>query len=199
MKIRQVTPQHSNLIQIRENRKGNNNTPSFGNAALASALMVAPNVFLRFLDTNQAWGANLVDVGSMVIPRTAYDMKNRGLATGLETGRRESTGTFNHAMVGVYGTVAGALLAMGLNSAYKFKAHKIFANNDTLNILGDKWYNALHSGSNDPLKSYLQDVTSNMKLYNPARKDAVEGFADMTTDDKDLPNAVRRDRGQLFH
>lgn len=187
MEIRHITPQqHSNFIKAKENKQGNNQNPSFGSAAFASSFMAAPNVFLRFLDTNQAWGANLVDVGSMVIPRTAYDMKNRGLATGLETGRRESTGTFNHAMVGVYGTVAGALLAMGLNNAYKFKAHKIFANNDTLNILGDKWYNALHSGSNDPLKSYLQDVTSNMKLYNPARKDAVEGFVSMSEDTQKL-------------
>ena len=191
MEIKLLTPQNR---QHRQQFKNNNNlmnpkegqgvnAPSFKGAG---ALMTAPAVFLRFLDTNQAWGANLVDVGSMVIPRTWYDTKNRGIATGLETGRRESTGTFNHAMVGVYGTVAGAALAMGLNRAYKFKAHKIFANNDTLNVLSDYWYKALKSGSEDPLREYLNNVVSNMKLYNPARQDAVDGMVDI----KDAKTAV---------
>ena len=136
------------------------------------------------MDTNQAWGANLVDVGSMVVPRTWYDTKHRGIATGLETGRRESTGTFNHAMVGVYGTAAGALLAMGLNKAYQFRAHKIFANNDTLNILGDYWFKALKSGSKDPLREYLDNVVSNMRLYNPGREDAVDGMVGIKNDTK---------------
>lgn len=175
MVIKLLTPQakqhRQQFIQQQNNNKQAN--VSFTGAA---ALAAAPAVFLRFLDTNQAWGANLVDVGSMVIPRTWYDTKNRGIATGLETGRRESTGTFNHAMVGVYGTVAGAALAMGINKAYKFKAHKIFANNDTLNVLSDYWYKSLNSGTDDPLKDYLNNIVSNMKLYNPARKDAVDGM-----------------------
>lgn len=39
---------------------------------------------LRFLDTNQAWGANAVDLGSMVIPRTTVDFVNRGPAAVLK-------------------------------------------------------------------------------------------------------------------
>ena len=39
----------------------------------------------------------------------------------------------------------------------------------------------------------------NRAIIDRQAEDAVEGFADMTTDDKDLPNAVRRDGGQLFH
>ena len=175
MVIKLLTPQtkqHRQQFIQQQNNNKQANVAFTGAAALAAA----PAVFLRFLDTNQAWGANLVDVGSMVIPRTWYDTKNRGIATGLETGRRESTGTFNHAMVGVYGTVAGAALAMRINKAYKFKAHKIFANNDTLNVLSDYWYKSLNSGTDDPLKDYLNNIVSNMKLYNPARKDAVDGM-----------------------
>lgn len=189
MEIKQITPQieqhRKQLHQGHSQYSKNPYSPAF--TGPVDTLVAVPNVFLRFLDTNQAWGANLVDVGSMVIPRTWYDTKNRGLATGLETGRRESTGTFNHAMVGVYGTVAGAALAMGLNKAYQFKAHKIFANNDTLNILGDYWYKALKSGSKDPLKDYLDNVVSNMRLYNPTREDAVEGMVGIKNDTK---NAV---------
>ena len=38
----------------------------------------------------------------------------------------------------------------------------------------------------------------NRAIIDRQAEDAVEGFADMTTDDKDLPNTVRRDGGQLF-
>ena len=182
MEIKHITPQ---LFQHRQQLNQNKNketAPAF--TGPVDTLIAVPNVFLRFLDTNQAWGANLVDVGSMVIPRTWYDTKHRGIATGLETGRRESTGTFNHAMVGVYGTVAGAALAMGLNKAYQFRAHKIFANNDTLNILGDYWFKALKSGSKDPLREYLDNVVSNMRLYNPGREDAVDGMVGIKNDTK---------------
>lgn len=187
----QITPQiennnKANLRLVTANKQPNiqaNNNPSFGGAAdIAYAI---PAVFLRFLDTNQAWGANLVDLGSMVIPRTYYDMSNRGFATGMETARRESTGTFNHAMVGVYGTLFGAALAYGINKAFDIKAHKIFANNETLNILGDNWYKALHSGAEDPLKEYLHSVVSNIKVYNPARENAVENMVSLSADTRD--------------
>ena len=39
----------------------------------------------------------------------------------------------------------------------------------------------------------------NRAIIDRQAEDTVEGFADMTTDDKDLPNAVGRDGGQLFH
>ena len=182
MEIKHITPQLFQHRQQLNQNKNNETAPAF--TGPVDTLIAVPNVFLRFLDTNQAWGANLVDVGSMVIPRTWYDTKHRGIATGLETGRRESTGTFNHAMVGVYGTAAGALLAMGLNKAYQFRAHKIFANNDTLNILGDYWFKALKSGSKDPLREYLDNVVSNMRLYNPGREDAVDGMVGIKNDTK---------------
>ena len=202
MEIKRITPQfeQKRQQQLRHFDKdttsnsgysANANSPAF--TGFLSAAMVVPNVFLRFLDTNQAWGANLVDVGSMVVPRTYYDTRHRGIATGLETGRRESTGTFNHAMVGVYGTAAGAALAMGLNRAYKFKAHKIFANNDTLNILGDHWFNALKSGSSDPLSSYLDNVLSNIKFYNPSRPDAFDGMVSLSDETKALVKAKYED------
>ena len=91
--------------------------------------------FLRFLDTNQAWGANAVDLCSMVIPRTTVDFINRGPDAGTETARRESMGTFNHSMIGVYGTLAGMALATTLNNKFGFKAHKIFADNETIEAI----------------------------------------------------------------
>lgn len=180
-KIEQKKPQI--LVKPASHSKAAYN-PSFG--GLADSLYTVPAVFLRFLDTNQAWGANLVDLGSMVIPRTAYDMSHRGINTGLETGRREATGTFNHSMVGVYGTVLGALLAYGINKAYDIKSHKIFANNDTLNILGDSWYKSVHSGTSNPLREHLDNIISNIKVYNPTSEKNVDSYVSISEETRNL-------------
>ncbi len=125
MKIQPIIPQLNN----------NNQTPQFtgGFDAFTSVL--------RFLDTNQAWGANSVDLCSMVIPRTTIDFVNRGPDAGLETGRRESMGTFNHSMVGVYGSVAGFALAHMLNKNFGIKAHKIFADNEAFEFIANSYKN----------------------------------------------------------
>ena len=119
MNIQPILPQQQNKKQ----------SPNF-----TGAMEVGTSI-LRFLDTNQAWGANSVDLCSMVIPRTTVDFINRGPDAGTETARRESMGTFNHSMVGVYGTVAGLALAATLNKKFGFKAHKIFADNDTVEAI----------------------------------------------------------------
>ena len=191
MEIQQITPkiEKTDKHSLSHSKKAQN--PTFTSAG--TALYAVPAVFLRFLDTNQAWGANLVDLGSMVIPRTAYDMKNRGAATGFETLRRESTGTANHASVGLYGTFFGALFAaMSINSKYGIKAHKIFANNDTISILGNKWYDAVHAtNSADYLQQYLDDVVSSIKVYNPsAAGENIDGLVDIDKNTQDL--VVRR-------
>ena len=179
MEVQHITPKIEKTNKQSLSHSKNAQNPSFTSAG--TALYAIPAVFLRFLDTNQAWGANLVDLGSMVIPRTAYDMKNRGAATGFETLRRESTGTANHASVGLYGTFFGALFAaMAINNKYDIKAHKIFANNDTINILGSKWYNAVHATNNaDILEQYLNDVISNIKVYNPSATENIDGLVDI--------------------
>ena len=183
MKIANTPQQHTELTRFQNT---SSNTPQSGQSpnftGVGAALITGGNVFLRFLDTNQAWGANLVDVGSMVIPRTAYDMTKRGFSLGLETGRREATGTFNHAMVGVYGTAAGALMAFALNKAYNIKAHKIFANNETLNILGANWYKALKGEGTDPLKEYLSETVSKIKVFNPSATESEDGFKTISKD-----------------
>lgn len=121
----------------------------------------APDLFLRFLDTNQAWGANAVDLASMVIPRTTVDFVNRGPAAGMETGRREASGTINHSLVGVYGTIAGLALAAALNSRYGIKAHKLFVDDETLDILAKAWDKQVRAGNQNPVNDYLRDVFGN--------------------------------------
>ena len=70
MKIQPIIPQ----LKQQENNKEN---------VQFNGLADAATLGLRFLDTNQAWGANAVDLGSMVIPRTTVDMVNRGPAAGM--------------------------------------------------------------------------------------------------------------------
>lgn len=128
------------------------------------------DLFLRFLDTNQAWGACAVDLGSMVIPRTAIDM-SRNPEAGLETARREGMGTMNHSLVGVYGTLAGLALAMGLNHTYQLgdkngvKAHSIFADSETLDMQGKIWDAKLKAAANNPnanpLREWIGDTFKN--------------------------------------
>ena len=116
---------------------------------------------LRFLETNQAWGANAVDIGSMVLPRTTIDFINRGPAAGMETGRREASGTINHSLVGVYGTIAGFLLAAALDRKYGVKAYKMFTDDQTLEILGKVWDNQVKTGNTAPLNAYLKELFKN--------------------------------------
>ena len=75
---------------------------------------------LRYLATNQAIGANGVDLCSMVAPRTASDTVKRGPAAGLETFRREIMGTVNDSIIGLFGAFAGALIAFGINQKFGF-------------------------------------------------------------------------------
>lgn len=145
MKIQPIIPQ----LKQQENNKEN---------VQFNGLADAATLGLRFLDTNQAWGANAVDLGSMVIPRTTVDMVNRGPAAGMETGRREASGTINHSLVGVYGTLAGLALATTLNNKYGIKAHKLFVDDETLELLGKAWDKQVKAGNQSPLNDYLQDV-----------------------------------------
>lgn len=131
----------------------------------------------RYLDTNQAVGANLVDLGSMVIPRTAVDMRDRGPAAGLETGRREITGTTNHSLVGCYGTLGGLAVATlaGINSKYGIRAHKIFADDNTMNIVAKSWHDAIHSGEDDVLKKHIGNLVDRIRVFN-TDADRVNGY-----------------------
>ncbi|MBR1424289.1 hypothetical protein IJ579_01860 [bacterium] len=126
---------------------------------------------LRFLDTNQAWGANAVDFFCMVLPRTLTDF-SRGSDAGWETARRESMGTINDSSVGLYGTAAGLALAMGINKAFALgnndiKAASIFADAETLDMMGKIWAEKVHSNSANPLREHLIEVLSRYEALSP--------------------------------
>lgn len=172
MKVQQITPQY-----IQQNKQKQQSQPRFTGAPETAATLL-----LRFLDTNQAIGANSVDLCSMVIPRTVYDFHKRGADAGVETARRESMGTINHSLVGVYGTLGGMLVASALNRRFKndnLRVDKLFADNATTDILARYRLNSLRKEPKPEVsnvKSYLNEVFDNLKVYNPANKDAVDGW-----------------------
>jgi len=145
-----------------------NNRPSFKSGGSA---------FLQYLATNQAVGANAVDVAFMVVPRTASDTIRRGPLAGAETVRREASGTANHTLVGIYGITAGALVSaiMGIDRKYGTKSNQIMTAPETLNILAEN--KALQISKDQQQKDYLKTTFENVKAFNPASKKADEkGF-----------------------
>ncbi len=169
MKIQQITPQY----QQKNNQQQNN--------VKFTGLLDVGTAALRWLDTNQAWGANVVDLSFMVIPRTCVDFANRGPEAGFETGRREATGTTNHASIGLYGTAAGMALASMFNKEFGVKAHKIFANDDTVDILSRYWTDARKTGAEpkDCVKAYTDKIVENIKLFN-TETDKLNGFVQLS-------------------
>lgn len=182
MKVQQITPQY-----IQQNKPKQQSQPRFTGAPETVATLL-----LRFLDTNQAIGANSVDLCSMVIPRTVYDFHKRGADAGVETARRESMGTINHSLVGVYGTLGGMLVASALNRRFKndnLRVDKLFADNATTDILARYRLNSLRKEPKPEVsnvKSYLNEVFDNLKVYNPANKDAVDGWVGIKGKERDL-------------
>jgi len=154
-------------VKIENNKMQNPKPqPKFGNGL---------DAVLRFLDTNKAWGAVAVDLGSMVIPRTAVDF-SRGVDAGLETGCRESSSSLNHASVGLYGAGAGALLATAYNSKYGVKFNKIFASGKLLDNFGEVW------SEKQALRPFLEQVVDSIEGFNPSAEGAVDGWVSIPKD-----------------
>lgn len=187
MKIQNITPQiqHQQL-----NNKKQDDQPRFtGGAEVLNTGMNLLTGGLRFFETNQAWGANAVDLGSMVIPRTWTDMRERGPQAGTETFIRESCGTFNHSMVGVYGTLAGMLLATALNGNFGIKAHKIFADNNAIDILAQDWHNAVHKFMPQNLVETPDEKAVTSELKEEYAKHAVDRITTFNNGDTAIPEA----------
>ncbi len=171
MKVRQIDQ------QLNMQRKSK---PQFTGAADLGVM------FLRFLDTNQAWGATAVDFSCMVAPRSITDF-TRNPQAGAETLRRESSGTINHAAVGlVYGPLAGLLLSAVINSKYGIKANNIYAGSDAIDILSKFRYDVLKSGSSNNIVDYSKLVASSISTADGEKflsNAAQNRFAQILADD----------------
>ena len=139
----------------------------------------AADLTLRYLATNQAIGANLMDFCSMVAPRTINDGIKRGPAAGMETGRREIMGTVNDSCVGLFGAAAGAAVAGSLTKKYNTKVNKIFTAPDTLHILADNKARQIEN-NRSPI-DYIKETLRSVKGYNPtAANSDSEGYVKLS-------------------
>ena len=108
------------------------------------------------IDTNPMVNAALVDIFSMVIPRTYVDTKERNKYAGAETFFREITGTFIVCL-------SSGILAKGISHLYnKFVNPEIQINpnswvsNDSLGLLNHSW------NKNKNSEKYVSDILSNL-------------------------------------
>lgn len=147
--------QISNRKQEAKNK--NYSQPSFGGGE-------ALTYGLNFLATNQAWGAAVVDLFSMIVPRTAVDY-TRSPEAGTETMIRECTSGVNDALVGIYGLGAAYAISKVFNKDFGVKAHNMFISDDTLDILSQVWNDK--KGAKEPLNEFLHQVVDNVKGFNP--------------------------------
>ena len=184
MQIQKIS-QQPNYIQRQTSFKGVPDTVMQALLAAESAAIPA----LRFLDTNQAIGACAVDVGCMVIPRTATDF-SRGANAGFETMFRESSGTVNHASIGpVYGALAGMLVSTAINSKYGINAKHVFADFDTLDVLSRINYDNVKAAKG--VDEYVHRIAANIKsndkqLSSEAEKEFAQTLKSIIEPPKDL-------------
>lgn len=146
------------------------NAGQFKNSQNPNFTGFSPVELLKFLDTSPAWGANAVDFFCMVLPRTLTDF-SRGPEAGIETARRESMGTINDSAVGAYGTLAGLALAMGINKVFglsknDLKAASIFADSETIDMMGKIWHEELPQNTNNPTFERIKKALGNYEVFD---------------------------------
>lgn len=164
--------------------KNQNNNPQNAQNVQFKGLEAWAIQGLRFLQTNQAWGACAVDVGCMGAPRTAVDF-TRGPDAGIETARREFSSTGNHALIGLYGSMAAFLLCQGFNKLFGVNAHKLFMSDDTLDFMAHHW-NEVHDKP-DNLEKFLNNVLSDLKGFSPEHTNCDDhGFVALQEDARKL-------------
>jgi hypothetical protein len=160
-----------NIINNKQNNEKQNKTTSFKG--------VTP--MFDYLATNPVWGATAVDVLSMGTPRTIIDTHKRGAAAGAETGFREFSSTINDASVGLYGLLAGTMLARMLSGKFGLKdPQRIFASNDSIDVHANKW-----QANNGNVDNYINDYIDNFKGYNPTSPKAdAKGYVGIAPEHK---------------
>ena len=112
---------------------------------------------LRGLNNSPALGACAVDLCSMVIPRTAIEMKNRGQQAGIEAAFREGASCLIHACVGLIGLGAATLLSGKFNAEHGLKAQNIFANETSIKNMSVLWDKA--SDQKGFFDSFVQNIS----------------------------------------
>lgn len=109
------------------------------------------NGTVQVLQTSPVLAPILVDLGSMVLPRTYVDW-TRNMAAGIESFRREVSSTVNLFMSGLYAVGAGFLI----NRFTGNKNPNLHMNGDTVDVLKNAWQTS-NANKNNP-KLYYEKI-----------------------------------------
>lgn len=170
-----------------ENKQLNKNTSFKGGAGVAAL------TGLRGLNNSPAIGACAVDLCSMVIPRTAIEMKNRGPQAGIEAAFREGTSCLIHACVGLIGLGAATLLSKKINNDYGIKAQNIFASGNTIDNMHNIWKTS--NGQEAFFDGFLQKIkglngTEMKAISDSVRPEVVENLVSLAKKSDELSSAT---------
>lgn len=137
------------------NTKSNINPPQLRKTLNFKASPALSSLF-TLMNKHEILGVSAVDLGSMVIPRTAVDF-TRNPAAGVETGLREASSTVIHASIGMAGYAAAAFLSTFLkNKKYNVNFKEITADSDTIDILSKSFKNILTQNPNAEKKELAE-------------------------------------------
>ncbi len=172
--------------KIAENNKQRQSFKGVGTGTLGA---------LKFLNDSPAIGACAVDLCSMVVPRTAIEMKNRGPQAGIEAAFREGVSCLIHACVGVIGLGAATLISGGFNKNNNIKAQKIFANGNTIDNMSKIWQGA--EGQKQFFEGFLQNIkglngTEWKKVSDSAKDDIVNSLVELANKTEQLSNTKNK-------
>jgi len=120
---------------------------------------------LGALDTNPMANAVVLDLGTMVAPRTYFDTKERNKYAGAETFLREISGTFiNCLSAGLLGVMLAKTAANFVEPGVKINTNSWFSD-DSIKVLKSAWDN---SGNNT--KKYVENVFENITARDGNKK-----------------------------
>ena len=133
---------------------------------------------LGWMKNNPAMGACAVDMGSMVIPRTVVETKDRGKQSGIETFIREVSSLLIHATMGLVGYKAASVISGEFNKKNGVKAQDIFASGDTIKNMSEIW-----TASDGKTSEFFERFIKNIKGLNK-------------TEWKSIPDEARKETAQ---
>jgi hypothetical protein len=171
MKLALYNNQNNNLYN--KPAKNTDKNVSFTNSAIISSVFNAATKTMQYCDTNPIAGVSLIDVTSMIAPRTYIDTKSNGFA-GLETLRRESSGLLincllpGFAVLGIAGALKTVTMGKEFSNIKGVKLHKLWADENTINMTKHAWTSATENGwtagkpTPEHVEKYVRNIVGNV-------------------------------------
>ncbi len=140
----------------------------------------AASSFFSMIQTNEIAGPTVVNISSMVIPRTAVDY-TRNEEAGIETARREVTSLVSSSLLpGFYAIAAGWLIGL-LNNPMKVRS-TLMTNNDMVDVLKNNWDKA-ENYTCDREKVLENTIKQTLKETKALVGDTEKGLSRKTADE----------------